>query len=126
MLTGCSKETLTCTASNTDEQGNINEIKYLFSYKDDVLDTVRKTIETKVKDPKQTKLMYEMYGQTFNIFKDPGIEMSGNYNKDTIKIVIKMDANKIETLNDISSIAKMNYDKKQMSLYLESSDYTCK
>ncbi len=125
-LTGCSKETLTCTSTNTDNQGNVSKIKYLFSYKKDILNTVDKTIETKVKNPDQTKFMYEMYGQTFNIFDDPGVEMSGSYNKDTIKIFIKMTVDKIETINDITSIAKMNYSQKQMSLFLEPDDYVCK
>jgi len=126
MLTGCSNHSLTCKSSSTDEQGNISEIKYTFKYKKDDLDTVIKTIKMKVKDSKKTKFIYGMYGQTFNIFKEPGTEMSGSYNKDTIKILVKIDVNKIETVNEINSIAKMNYTKEQMSLFLETDGYNCK
>jgi len=126
LITACSKQTLNCKSSNTDEQGNINEIKYTFEYIKDVLETVDKNTKIKVKDIENTKFIYEMYGQTFNMFKDPGIKMSGSYRKNTINIFIKIDVDKIETVNEINSIAKMNYDYRQMSLFLEAEGYDCK
>ncbi|MDD2377626.1 MAG: hypothetical protein PHD10_01205 [Bacilli bacterium] len=125
-LTGCSNEKLICIASDIDEFGNKNEIKYTFNYKKDELKTVKKNLHIKVKDEKETGLIFSMYNQTLGVYKDESTKIDGYYKKNTINIEIDIEVDKIEKSNALTNIAINKYNFDQMNTYMKSNNYECK